>query len=172
VAQHSGNEEELQEQYLALLNQCQSLQISSLNGEQPESSYAPFIMRDARLFIFVSELATHTLNMLHHPYAGVMLLEPRTPKNLFTRKRITFNCRVEDIAREDAHYDELLGQMEQELGSTVGLLKTLSDFHLLCLVPLQGRFITGFGKAYEISPDNHTLHHIDADQLRRSSGED
>lgn len=159
------------EQYQALLEKTQSLQLSSLKGDQPEASYAPFIRQGRALYIFVSELACHTSNLLSHAKAGVMLIEDEgQAKNLFARKRITFNCRVEQVATDSAEYPLLLDQMELRLGNTMSLLRSLSDFRLLRLVPVEGRFITGFGKAYEIDPLTDQLLHIDAERITGSKG--
>ncbi|WP_432472455.1 HugZ family protein [Amphritea sp. HPY] len=152
--------------YRSLLENTRSLQLSSLKGDQPEASYAPFIREGRDLYIFVSELACHTSNLISHAKAGVMLIEDEgQAKNLFARKRITFNCQVEQVPTDSAEYPLLLDQMELRLGNTVSLLRSLPDFKLLRLVPVEGRFITGFGKAYDIDPLTDQLLHIDAQRI-------
>lgn len=159
------------EQYKALLEHTRSLQLSSLKGDQPETSYAPFIRQDQKFYIFVSDLASHTANLLSHPKAGIMLIEDEGHvRNLFARKRITFSCKVEQVAVDSAEYPLLLDRMEQRLGSVLAMLRTLPDFRLLRLTPLEGRFITGFGKAYEIDPDTDQLLHIGADRIAAAKG--
>ncbi len=52
-----------------LISRCQSLVLSTINsGTQPHASYTPFVRgEDNALFIFVSDLASHTKYLETHP---------------------------------------------------------------------------------------------------------
>ncbi|WP_027856180.1 HugZ family pyridoxamine 5'-phosphate oxidase [Marinobacterium jannaschii] len=153
-----------------LISDRQSLLLATVNCEEaPDISYAPYI-RDGQgaFYIFVSRLATHTLNLLHSRRASVLFIrEESESRNLFARERLSFRCQVTEITPQDTDYKERLDQMEQQLGNTVAMLRSLPDFHLLCLIPEQGRYVVGFGKAFDVDPKSGELSHIDADRLQQ-----
>ena len=81
-------------------------------------------------------------------------------ENLFARERVIFNCQVQEINQEASCYDPLLDQMHCKFGETVGVLRSLSDFHLLQLRPVSGQYIYGFGKAFSIKVENGLLSQV------------
>ena len=139
----------------ALHLNCQTLQLATINSSgQPEASYAPYLYHNGSYYIFVSELASHTQNLLHNPQASIMLIESEADaRNPFACKRFTAQCTVSEIHRDTDSYTPLLDQLEQQFGSTIGMLRTLPDFHLFELQPQQGRLVIGFGKAFGLNAD-------------------
>ena len=150
-----SNEPEVKDTLKKLHNTCQTLQLATVapSGE-PEASYAPYLYQDGSYYIFISELASHTQNLLHNPQVSIMLIESEADaRNPFARKRFTAQCLTVEINREADNYEPILDQLEQRFGSTVGMLRTLPDFHLFELQPQQGRLVIGFGKAFELDVD-------------------
>ena len=139
--------------YQALIQQQQTMLLSTVNEQgEAESSYAPYIRdEDGVFYIYVSELASHTQNMLQHGKASVLFIQSENQaSNLFARERVTFQCAVKEIQANAEIYPVQLSKMKQCLGETIELLAGLSDFHLLALQPVSGRYIKGFGKAYTV----------------------
>ncbi len=153
-----------------LLAERRSLLLATVNPSgEPDISYAPFV-RDERgnFYIFVSRLAIHTTNLLSRQQASVLFIrEEAESRNLFARERLSFRCRVSELLPQDADYKSWLDQMEQQLGGTVAMLRNLPDFHLLRLTPQSGRYVVGFGKAFDVDPLSGELSHIDADRLQQ-----
>lgn len=147
------------ERYLALVNASRSLLLSTCSEHAlAEISYAPFVREGLRFYILTSDLAKHTANLLRNRQASVMFIQPEEEAaNLFARERVTFKCSVAEIVPDDPHYQRLSQNMEHELGSTVSLLRSLQDFHLLQLMATEGMYIAGFGKAYTIDMDTGAL---------------
>lgn len=145
-----------------LLRGCETLQLATLSAHhEAEASYAPYIYHAGSYYIFVSQLASHTRNLLHSASASLMLIESEAEaRNPFARKRFTAQCQVREIPPGDSVYAGLLDQMEARFGSTLGVLRSLPDFHLFALQPQQGRLVIGFGKAFE----------LDAQQLLELAG--
>ena len=78
-----------------LLATQQTLLLSTASANcVPDLSYAPFVRDQAGCFyIFVSELAGHTANLLNNPQASVMFIRQESEtRNLFARERAVFNC--------------------------------------------------------------------------------
>ena len=139
--------------YRELILSQQTLLLSTVTEQgEPECSYAPYIRDQQGVFyIYVSELATHTRNMLQKGSASVLFIRPeKEVKNLFARERVVFNCEVNEVQGSDERYDKQLLKMKHKFGETVDLLCSLPDFHLLALTPLNGKYIAGFGQAYLI----------------------
>ena len=149
----------LVDDYRALIDSQRSLLLATSNSEaDAEISYAPYVRIEAVFYIFVSELARHTGNMLRSRRASVMFIQPEAEApNLFARQRLIFACRVAEIRADDARYTPVLETMQQACGDVVGLLSTLTDFHLLALTPQQGQYVAGFGKAYTLNMADGSL---------------
>lgn len=163
--------EEHQQACDALLKSKKSALMATLSAAGvPESSYAPYIRDDKGCFyIFVSELAAHTQNLLANPVCSLFFIEDESSaRNLFARERLSFRCRVGQIARDAAEYELMLDQMEAEHGNTVGLLRGLGDFRLFALMPEEGSYVVGFGKAFEVNPSDGSLIHLDEARVKAS----
>jgi putative heme iron utilization protein len=118
----------------------------------PGISYAPFVRDGSGCFyVFISELAAHTDNLFTNPRASVMFVHPESESsNLFARERAIFDCSVKEVDRTEDCYSIQLKAMQDQFGEIVGILRSLSDFHLFALTPKSGRYIAGFGQAYTI----------------------
>ena len=145
--------EHVNEEIEALNNKLYSLQLASLdeNGE-PCISYTPFLKLDGDYYIFISQLAKHTQNILRHPKVSALLIEDESnAKNMFARKRLNLKCNVLEIENSTEDWKQILDAFEAKQGNTVALLRTLSDFHLFKLAPESAIFVKGFGQAFELS---------------------
>ena len=138
-----------------LHSQCQTRQLATVDAAgQPDASYAPYVQVAGNYYIFVSQLAAHTQNLLTQKQASIMLIQAeQDAKNLFARMRYTCACEVADVARTEPLFNEMIESMQERFGGVIELLTSLGDFHLLQLSPVSGRLVTGFGKAYEMEKD-------------------
>lgn len=146
-------EEEQTSKYRALVLSQKTLLLSTVTEQgEPECSYAPYVRDQQGVFyIYVSELATHTRNMLQKHRVSVLFIRPeKEVNNLFARERVVFKCKVDEVLSSEERYDKQLLKMKHKFGETVELLCSLPDFHLLALTPLNGKYIAGFGQAYLI----------------------
>ena len=135
-----------------LHSQCQTLHLATVgpNG-QPDASYAPYVQLDDKYYIFVSQLAAHTQNLLAQRQASIMLIQPeQEAKSLFARMRYTCACEVVNIARTASLFNEVIDSMQERFGSIIELLTSLGDFYLLQLQPTNAHLVIGFGKAIEL----------------------
>ncbi len=137
-----------------LLEEAKTLQLATLDAAgEPSISYAPFVQDDAgNFYIFVSGLASHTQEILHHPQVAVLVIaDEQDARQIFARTRATYRCAAEVVAREEARYAQMLDVMEARFGNVVGLLRGLGDFVLFRLTPQSGRFVMGFGQAFVLA---------------------
>ncbi len=153
-----------------LLTNSRTLVLSTLDeGGRPATSYAPYVRDNEHCFyIFISELAAHTRQLLAHPHCALMVIEDeQTAANLFARERFTAACQAELITADDPLWQQQLAALEARFGETVSLLKTLPDFRLFRLKPQQGRYVVGFGKAYEVDPARWRFSAIGPEKLKQ-----
>jgi len=155
--------EDITQRYQELMASQQTLLLStaSANGV-PDISYAPFVRDDAGVFyIYVSEMACHTVNLLNNPQASILFIRPESESpNLFARERAVLSCSVTEIIRDDAIYADRIPALQDKFGEVVSVLRSLSDFHLFALRPENGRYVIGFGRAFSINVSDGSLRHI------------
>ena len=121
-------------------------------GGDPEASYAPFVRTgDNAFYICISDLARHTGHLAATGRASVFVIEDESATSeLFTRRRLVFECGAERVERDTAHWRTVMDLFERKFGEVMGLIRPLQDFRLFALVPRRGTFIKGFGQAFRI----------------------
>ncbi len=155
--------EDITRRYHELIASQQTLLLSTASAAGvPDISYAPFVSDQAGLFyIYVSEMACHTVNLLNNPQASALFILPESASsNLFARERAVLSCSVKEIMRDDEIYADRLQAMQDKFGEVVSVLRSLSDFHLFALRPESGRYVIGFGRAFTINVNDGSLRHI------------
>jgi putative heme iron utilization protein len=142
-----------------LLENRSVLMLATLGDEFPEASSAPFLYYESCFWVYVSRLSSHTANLLTHKKASLLIaIDEADAPNPFTLTRLTIKCSAhEEVGEKQAL---ILDKMESKLGDTVKMLRQLPDFHLVRLTPCSGRFIAGFGKAFDINFSDMSLHHV------------
>ena len=137
-----------------LQDAVQSLFLSTMTIDgKPNGSYAPYIMDDnGNFYIFVSQLASHTNDLLNNPSLSILLVEDeQDARQLFARKRASYYCHSSVLEKSSIHYDALMDLFEARFGSIISLLRSLPDFVLFKLEIQSGSFVNGFAQAYEIT---------------------
>ena len=140
-----------------------TLLLSTASTESvPEISYAPYVQdRAGDFYIYVSELAAHTANLITNRQASILFIHPESESaNLFARERAVFNCSVSELARDDENYTIQLQALQEKFGEVVSVLRSLPDFHLFALTPVSGQYVVGFGRAYSINVVDGTLNQM------------
>lgn len=138
----------------------------------PRTSYAPFVLESGNFYIYLSGLSEHTAELIANPVASILLIEDEAAADqIFARARVSYMCDSGVIERDGSKYEHILGLFSARFGGVIDVLKSLPDFVLFELTPRSGRFITGFGQAYDLSGDQlDILEHIGPDQIRGSTG--
>ncbi len=132
---------------------------ASADGTPEASVAAALLDADGTFVIYVSGLAAHTRNLRENPRASVLLAQSETStSNALARRRLTFGCTAETVARESAAHAELVSAFRTKFGPTIDMIASLPDFRFVRLSPLRGRIVAGFGAAFDVDPrDWHKL---------------
>jgi putative heme iron utilization protein len=137
------------------INQRKTVILGTLNATvEAEASYAPVLRKDGKFYIYVSELAKHTHNLLENKNLTLLFIEDESEaENIFARKRATLKAQAKHIARDSEGWDSIMDTYGEHLGETARMLRNLQDFHLFELTCLKGNFVRGFAQAYALSGD-------------------
>jgi heme iron utilization protein len=162
--------EKAQAEYENFPQEFQSVIISTISQDGiPNSSYSPFVIDEAKnIYIYVSDLASHTQNLYANPRVSVLFIDDEAKSNsIFARRRLSFDCTATLIERETDIWHKILAEFQERFGEMIEVLRGLRDFRIFQLTPSAGRFVIGFGTAYKISGDNlNQLIHITRDNAK------
>ena len=163
LSAHQIPENKILERVDDLLASIQSLQLATLDDKQhPWVSYTPFVAENRGCFyIFISELAQHTRNLLQSPQVSWMLIaDESTSKQIYARERLVYQGTGVVIGQEDAVYGRQLDALRERHGTLVSMLRQLPDFYLFRLDAHQIHYVQGFGKAFDLQgPDWSSWQH-------------
>lgn len=137
-----------------LLKNQKSIMISSLNkNNEPAISYAPFVIDNNEIYIYISKAADHYYNLLENKKCAVMAIEDEKEcKTIFARERVSFNCEAEKI---NDNLEKVFKLFDEVHGSQMMMVLRTMDFDLFKLTIKDGRLVKGFGKAYDIEIENN-----------------
>ncbi|TDE20616.1 heme utilization protein HutZ [Vibrio owensii] len=133
-----------------------TIQLATVDAEgRPNVSYAPYVQNQEGYFVLISQIARHARNLLENPNVSLMMIEDEdSSKQLFARKRLTFDAVATVVERDTEMWRQVVGQMKDRFGEIIDGLSQLEDFVLFNLKAEQGLFVKGFGQAYQVSGDD------------------
>mgnify|MGYP006233817371 FL=1 len=133
-----------------------TIQLATVDVQgRPNVSYAPYVQNQEGYFVLISQIARHARNLLDNPNVSLMMIEDEdVSKQLFARKRLTFDAVAAVVERDTEMWQQVVGQMKERFGEVIDGLSQLEDFVLFNLKVEQGLFVKGFGQAYQVSRDD------------------
>lgn len=151
------------EMYKLFLSKKNTAVISMKDDKgEPFSSCAPFILKDNNLYIYISEVASHHKYLVNNAQVDVMLTADQADSNNpFATERARFSCHPETIEDDDAVFDEFTNRFNPSL---INMLRKLGDFTLFRLTPISGRYVVGFGLAFDTTIDGSSFRHVVVDK--------
>lgn len=153
----------LKKEYQELVASMKSIFISTIGLDGlPFLSYAPFVEHEGKVYLYLSQIAEHYKNMENNPAVDIMLVADESEtKNIFARERARFKGTAKNVGNEG--YEEVFTKFEQKFGvPTFKMLRTL-DFSLFELTPTNGRYVVGFGQAYNVDFPGEHFDHVNRD---------
>lgn len=149
-------ETRLNQEVLDFIHSRRSLQLASVREDgSPFASYAPFAIGDNCLYVILSEIAIHAVNLQANPAASVLVIEDEdSAGELFARVRVNYAVRAEKLDYGSEAWRTGIERLAERHGERPRNLGELTDFKLFRLVPQGGRFVKGFGKAYDLAGDS------------------
>ncbi|MDH5700572.1 MAG: pyridoxamine 5'-phosphate oxidase family protein [Nitrospirota bacterium] len=151
------NDEQPAKVCASLIEDMRSLQLSTVGVDGvPQCGYTPYLHRaPGSFYIFVSQLAAHTRNLLANGTVAIMIIaDEQSTSQIFARTRVNYLCEAKRLAPDNPDYTLVLDDYQQRHGKMAGLLRQLPDFVLFQLQPLSGQFVMGVGKAYTLTGED------------------
>ncbi len=150
--------------YQSFPGHFQSVVLSTVSEDgAPNASYAPFVMDEARnIYIYISGLSAHTRNLQTSGRASVLFIEDEVRTDqIFARRRLTYDCTSLRLKRETDDWNQAADRLQARFGELIQMFRGMSDFQIYQLRPQSGRFVIGFGAAYDVSADDiNVLVHV------------
>lgn len=136
------------------MNGFGSVVISSLSPDNEViCSYAPLLRYEDKYYIYISQVSEHYKSIKSNPKnLEIMFLEDESSaKSVILRKRVRFRAEASFIERND-EFDKVFDTFEKTTEGMGGIktIRNMEDFHLVKLEFGKGRFVKGFGQAYDI----------------------
>lgn len=131
-----------------------TLLMATVSGEGvPDASYAPYVrIDDDAFYVNLSELSTHTGNLLTTPRVSIMFVQSEDDtKQLFARKRLSFDADADVIERDSERWRQVMDLFHAKFGEVMDLIRPLPDFRLFRLRPRSGVYVRGFAQAYPLA---------------------
>lgn len=148
------NHSDLHDNIIKLLIEVQSLQLATItNTNTPLATYTPFSLDISKtgLWILISELSQHAQNLVASPKCSIMIIrDEQDCPQIYARERVQYEMHAKEIDREQSEWPDGLEALKNRHGKLLDLLEQLADFRLFHLTPKSGRYVVGFGKAYEL----------------------
>lgn len=150
-------QDQLAELYQSFPKQFKSAVLGTVSAQgEPQASYAPCIVDEERnIYIFVSGLSAHTQNLTATGRASALFIQDEAETSqMFARKRLSYSCKATLVERQSDRWQTIAEQFESRFGNIIEVMKGLADFRIFQLSPQSGRFVVGFGAAYDIDPND------------------
>lgn len=138
-----------------------SLIISSTNTmNEPLTNYAPFVKIDTDYYVSVSSKLPHFTNIMQTKKAHILIIEDESQADhIYARKRLYFSA--ECSLEEDE--EKIFKAFDERYAESLSFLKTMQDFKIIKISPLERSLVLGFGAAYKMDKDgnleNKTISH-------------
>lgn len=141
-----------------------SLQLSTVKKDgTPFASYAPFAIGEECLYVLLSEIAVHAVNLQHNSKASVLIIEDEDNcEELFARLRVNYSVEAEMIEWNTEGWHLGIEVLSERHGDRIVELAKHEDFKLFRLKPLGGRYVKGFARAYSLTGGTLAGEEIDA----------
>lgn len=144
-----------------LIKNQKTLIISSLNRNKlPESSYAPFVIVENDIYVYLSKAANHYYNLSENKDCSVMIIEDeKDAKTIFARERVTFEGEAFKLENVEEKIFDKFNEVHDP--SMVSVLRTM-DFNMFKIVLKKGRYVKGFGQAFDVRLEDgkYELSHV------------
>lgn len=139
-----------------------SVCLATLNAKgEVICSYAPIIQTKNGDYLYISELSEHFEGIkTHADNIEVLFVEDESKAaSVILRKRLRLKARA-SIMQRDAQFEQIFDEFEQQNANDEGIkaIRHLLDFHLIKLEYKSGRFVKGFGQAYELLENGEVKH--------------
>lgn len=160
--------EKNKEKYLQFVESRNNVILSLIDDEgKPFSSYAPFVKKDGKLYIYISKIAEHYDLIEKNEFVDAFIIaDESSTANKFATERARWTCTWNNLGNEGN--EDIFELFSTNHGAKMMDVLRGLDFSLFQLNPLQGRYVVGFGMAFDLDMDANVFTHVVVDKKKDS----
>ena len=148
--------DEQSEQTLArLIRETRVAALGTLHEREPNLAMVAYSFAEdfSAFYIHVSKLGKHTTDMEADPHVGLLIAETDDSRaDPQTLARVSIHGMAEILPRSDPGYAHVKKSYLERFPEAEQLF-SLGDFNLWKISPRGGRFVAGFGRAFNLVPE-------------------
>jgi len=127
--------------------------LGTLHGGKPFVSMVPYAVTSGALVIHISQLASHTRDVMKSPEVSILIVEAEKPDKMPQMlARVTLQGRARLLDRDAKSYTAARAAYVERFPEAASLFE-FSDFKLFLVRPLSARIIAGLGQAITITAE-------------------
>jgi len=129
--------------------------LATLRSEAPQTSMVSYLVADdfSVFYIFISRLAQHTVDMQKDKHISLLICETDDGRDdPQTLARVSIRGTAEGIENGEPGYARLKEAYIARFPESEKLFG-LADFNFWRITPKGGRYVAGFAKAFNITPE-------------------
>lgn len=135
----------------------------------PFSSCTPFVELNGRLYVYLSEVAEHfKLMQMNERVDALIIADESDTKNRFATERVRWSCSPKKVGNDG--FEEVFDLFNVKFGEKMMSVLRGMDFSLFELTPESGRYVVGFGLAFDTNMDASQFSHVYAEHKMRKTG--
>lgn len=156
--------EATKQRYLDFVESRKTLVISSLDEYAiPFISYAPYVKKDGKFYIYISKISDHYRYVEANDRIHVMLIADESEsQNVFARERARWSCSTKNLG--NAGHEDIFALFNETFNAKLMEMLRGLDFSLFELSPLSGRYVVGFGQAFDVDLPGDVFNHVEVDR--------
>lgn len=144
--------EKIASEMIEFIQTCNTVLISSIINDRCVVSYAPYVIKDSSIYAVLSSVALHFESIKANPdKISIMFLEDESKAaTIFARVRASFEASAEFMECGDLK-NEIFDIFESKYPQDAAIkhIRGMQDFHVVKFDIAKGRFVKGFGAAYD-----------------------
>lgn len=144
------------EQTLArLISETRVAALGTLHDGEPNLAMVAYAVAEdfSSFYIHVSKLGKHTADMENDPRVSLLIAETDDHRaDPQTLARVSIRGTAEILPRTDPNYSQVKSIYLQRFPEAEQLF-SLGDFNIWKITPRGGRFVAGFGRAFNLVPE-------------------
>lgn len=156
--------EKYKKMYMDFVQSKQTAVLNFVDEEgKPFSSIVPFVKNNDKLYIYISEVADHYRLTENSEFIDVMVhADESATKNPFATERVRWTCRPKKLG--NTGHEEIFNLFDEAFNKNLMDMLRGLDFSLFELTPIKGRYVVGFGLAFDLTIDGETFTHVVVDK--------
>jgi len=139
----------------SIIRNARLASLGTLRDGEPSVSMVPFVCAGdfSEFYIHVSRLAQHTMDMQKSRYVSLLIVETDDGRSdPQTLARVTIRGKAESMQVGEPGYTPVKSMYIARFPESEPLFKS-NDFDLWRIVSKGGRYVAGYAKAYNLTPE-------------------